>query len=135
EHDREETPVMIHRAIWGTFERFIGILIEHYGGNFPLWLSPVQFRILPVSEKYHIYAREIYQDLQEQGFRVELDLRNEKVNYKIREAQMDKIPYMFIVGQKEQSHRTVSVRSRKEGDLGEKNLHTFLQEIRQEWQF
>ncbi|MHA2611093.1 MAG: threonine--tRNA ligase [bacterium JZ-2024 1] len=135
ENDQEETPVMIHRAIWGTFERFIGILIEHYGGNFPLWLSPIQFRILPISEKYHTYAREIYQDLQEQGFRVELDLRNEKVNYKIREAQMDKIPYMFIVGRKEEHHRTVSVRSRKEGDLGEKNLHAFLQEIRQEWQF
>ncbi|MHA2610695.1 MAG: threonine--tRNA ligase [bacterium JZ-2024 1] len=135
ENDQEETPVMIHRAIWGTFERFIGILIEHYGGNFPLWLSPIQFRILPISEKYHTYAREIYQDLQEQGFRVELDLRNEKVNYKIREAQMDKIPYMFIVGRKEEHHRTVSVRSRKEGDLGEKNLHAFLQEIQQEWQF
>ncbi len=133
EKDEEEMPVMIHRAIWGTFERFIGILIEHYGGNFPLWLAPVQFRILPISEKFFPYARKVYQYLQENGFRAELDLKNEKVNYKIREAQLDKIPYMLIVGRKEEQNQTVSVRSRKDGDLGEKGLEAFLHEIVDEW--
>lgn len=111
-------PIMIHRVIFGSIERFIGILIEHYAGKFPLWLSPVQVKVLPVSDKYMDYAREVKLLLQGQGIRTEIDQRDEKLGYKIREAQMDKIPYMVIVGEKERENGTVSVRWRDapEGD-------------------
>lgn len=105
-------PIMIHRVIFGSIERFIGILIEHYAGKFPLWLSPVQVKVLPVSDKYMDYAREVKLLLQGQGIRTEIDQRDEKLGYKIREAQMDKIPYMVIVGEKERENGTVSVRWR-----------------------
>ena len=119
-------PIMIHRVIFGSIERFIGILIEHYAGRFPLWLSPVQARVLPVSDKYLGYAKEIAKQLQKQGIRTETDQRDEKLGYKIREARMDKVPCMLIVGEKEQHNHTVSVRWRddptQEQETGEMSL-------------
>lgn len=113
-------PVMIHRAPFGSMERFVGILIEHFAGAFPLWLAPEQVRILPVSEKFVDYARKVEQAFQGKGFRVTVDQRPEKIGYKIREAQLEKIPYMLVVGEKEQQAGTVSVRDRVDGDLGAK---------------
>lgn len=105
-------PIMLHRVVFGSLERFIGILIEHYAGKFPLWLSPVQVKILPVSDKYLGYAKEVADQLRKRDIRTELDERDEKLGYKIREARMDRVPYMLIVGEKEQNNRTVSVRQR-----------------------
>lgn len=105
-------PVMIHRVLFGSIERFIGILIEHYAGKFPVWLSPVQVKLLPVSDKYLPYARGVLEKLSDRGIRAELDTRDEKLGYKIREARMDRVPYMIIVGEKEQESGTVSVRLR-----------------------
>lgn len=128
-------PVMIHRVIFGSIERFIGILIEHYAGKFPLWLSPVQVKVLPVSDKYTDYVEEVSKWLQGQGIRTEIDRRDEKLGYKIREAQMDKVPCMIIIGEKEQKNRSVSVRWRdapKEGqDLGEMSLERLLELLAQ----
>ena len=123
-------PVMIHRVIFGSIERFIGILIEHYAGAFPVWLAPVQARILPISEKHMDYARKIKHCLEEAGIRAELDERNEKIGYKIREAQMQKLPYMLIVGDKEAGENTVSVRVRGKGDIGQKSIETFIDEVK-----
>ncbi|MBI3029609.1 MAG: threonine--tRNA ligase [Candidatus Rokubacteria bacterium] len=111
-------PVAIHRAIYGSFERFVGILTEHFAGAFPTWLSPVQARVLPVSEKIAAYGRSVFERLREAGIRVELDDRNEKLNYRIREAQLQKIPYMLIVGARESQDGTVSLRRRTDGDAG-----------------
>lgn len=113
-------PVMIHRAPFGSMERFVGILIEHFAGAFPLWLAPEQVRICPVSEKFLDYGRKIEQAFGQRGFRVHLDARPEKIGFKIREAQLDKVPYMLVIGDKEQSAGTVSVRDRVDGDLGAK---------------
>lgn len=128
-------PVMIHRVIFGSIERFIGILIEHYAGKFPLWLSPVQVKVLPVSDKYTDYVEEVSKWLQGQGIRTEIDRRDEKLGYKIREAQMGKVPCMVIIGEKEQENRTVSVRWRdapKEGqDLGEMSPERLLELLAQ----
>jgi threonyl-tRNA synthetase len=115
-------PVMIHRAPFGSMERFVGILIEHFAGAFPLWLAPEQARILPVSEKYVDYARQAEQTFRSRGFRVTGDYRPEKIGYKIREAQLEKVPYMLVVGEKEQAAGTVAVRDRVDGDLGAKPL-------------
>jgi len=115
-------PVMIHRAPFGSMERFVGILIEHFAGAFPLWLAPEQVPILPVSEKFVDYARKVEQTLRGHGFRVTGDYRPEKIGYKIREAQLEKIPYMLVVGEKEQAAGTVAVRDRVDGDLGAKPL-------------
>lgn len=123
-------PVMIHRVIFGSIERFIGILIEHYAGAFPVWLAPVQARILPISEKHMDYACKVKHRLDEAGIRVELDERNEKIGYKIREAQMQKLPYMLVVGDKEASENTVSVRVREKGDIGQKSIETFIEEVK-----
>ena len=106
-------PIMIHRVVYGSIERFIGILIEHYAGKFPLWLAPVQVKVLPISEKFFGYAGDILQSLKAAGIRCEMDNRDEKIGYKIRSAQMEKVPYMLIVGQKEEESQTVSVRSRE----------------------
>lgn len=125
-------PIMIHRVVFGSIERFIGILIEHYAGKFPLWLAPVQAKILLVSDVYTDYAKEVLEELRSTGIRVELDDRNEKLGYKIREAQMDKVPYMLIVGQKEKDENQVSVRSREEGDLGSLDIHEFIQKVKSE---
>jgi threonyl-tRNA synthetase len=111
-------PVMIHRAPFGSMERFMGILIEHFAGAFPLWLAPEQARIIPVSERFAEYGQRIENELRARGFRVTGDYRPEKIGYKIREAQLEKIPYMLVVGDKEQTAATVAVRDRVDGDLG-----------------
>ena len=118
-------PIMIHRVAFGSIERFIGILIEHYAGKFPTWLAPVQVKVLAVSEKYAEYAQKVTDELKEAGIRVELDLRNEKLGYKIREARMERVPYMLVVGEKEVEENTVAVRKRDEGDLGSMELVAF----------
>lgn len=124
-------PVMIHRTIFGSLERFIGILIEHYAGAFPVWLSPVQVKVIPVSQKFLDYGLKVKRELEDQDIRVELDERNEKVGYKIREAQLQKIPYMLIVGEKEEAEGLVSVRTREEGDVGTRTLQEFVLEIKE----
>ena len=118
-------PIMIHRVAFGSIERFIGILIEHYAGKFPVWLSPVQVKILPVSEKFADYAEKVSDALKEAGVRVETDDRSEKLGYKIRSAQMEKVPYMLIVGEKEVEGECVSVRRRDEGDIGSMSVDEF----------
>jgi len=114
----EKRPIVLHRVILGSLERFIGALIEHYGGDFPLWLAPVQIKIIPIAEDCVGYGEEIKKELLKLGFRVEIDVRDEKMQRKIRDAEMIKIPYMFIVGKKEQEAGTISLRSRKNGNLG-----------------
>ena len=125
-------PIMIHRVVFGSIERFIGILIEHFAGAFPTWLAPVQVRVLPISDKYMDYARSVKEKLDDAGIRAELDLRSEKIGYKIREAQNARVPYMLVVGQKEEESGTVSVRSRFAGDEGAKTLEEFIQAVREE---
>jgi len=125
-------PIMIHRALLGSLERFFGVLIEHYGGAFPLWLSPVQVRVMPITDEQNSYSVEIESELKKEGFRVETDDRNEKINYKIREAEKEKIPYMFIVGKKEVQDKNVSVRKHKKGDLGRFDLDTIIQKLKDE---
>lgn len=125
-------PIMIHRVVYGSIERFIGILIEHYGGKFPLWLSPVQVKVLPIAERFNDYAKEVYRELTEAGLRCELDERAEKIGFKIREAQLDKIPYMVIVGQKEIDDREVSVRKRDTGDVGSMSMPQLVEKLKQE---
>ena len=127
-------PIMIHRVAFGSIERFIGILIEHFAGAFPTWLAPVQVKVLPISDKFIDYAEQVKKQLDDAQIRAELDMRSEKIGYKIREAQMQKIPYMLIVGQKEQEERLVSVRSRFEGDEGQKSLHEFIGSLKEEIQ-
>ncbi|MHB1126471.1 MAG: threonine--tRNA ligase [Bacillota bacterium] len=118
EDGQKHRPVMIHRVVFGSIERFIGILIEHYAGAFPMWLAPVQARIMPITSRLDEYARSVKEKLEAAGLRVECDLRNEKIGYKIREAQLQKIPYMLVVGDKELESETISVRHRGDGDLG-----------------
>ncbi len=125
-------PIMIHRVAFGSIERFIGILIEHFAGAFPTWLAPVQVKVLPISDKYMDYAQKVFDTLDEAGIRVEIDTRAEKIGYKIREAQMNKIPYMLVVGAKEEETGVVSVRSRFAGDEGQKALDEFIQDIQEE---
>lgn len=125
-------PIMIHRVVFGSVERFIGILIEHYAGKFPLWLSPVQVKILAISNKYIEYAKEVEKILEEKGFRCELDDRDEKIGYKIRSARMERIPYILVVGEKENSDNSVSVRKRDEGDLGNISLDAFISMLNEE---
>ena len=125
-------PIMIHRVCFGSIERFIGILIEHFAGAFPTWLSPVQVKVLPISEKYEEYAKSVKAVLDAADIRAEIDLRSEKIGYKIREAQGQKIPYMLVVGQKEQADGTVSVRSRFKGDEGAEDLNVFIANIKAE---
>ncbi|MDO4550078.1 MAG: threonine--tRNA ligase [Planctomycetia bacterium] len=125
-------PVMIHRAPFGSFERFTGILIEHFAGAFPLWLAPEQVRILVVSQKYEEYAKSVEQKLRDTGIRVTGDYRPEKIGAKIREAQLQLIPYMFIIGQREEEQQTVSVRDRISGDLGSMSLETAIQKLQLE---
>ncbi|MBN1755504.1 threonine--tRNA ligase [bacterium] len=125
-------PFMIHRALLGSLERFFGILIEHYGGNFPLWLAPVQAIILPITENQLEYAQDIHRKLLEKGIRAELDGRSEKVNYKIREAETNKIPYMLIIGPREAEDKKVSVRKHTVGDQGSQELREWLQAVEEE---
>ncbi len=119
-------PVMIHRVVLGSIERFIGVITEHFAGAFPLWLSPVQAVVLPISERFADYARKVAAQLDAAGLRCETDLRPEKVGYKIRQAQLQKVPYMLVVGEKEEIDGTVSVRSRSDGDKGAMALAGFI---------
>ena len=125
-------PIMIHRVVFGSIERFIGILIEHFAGAFPTWLAPVQVKVLPISEKHMDYGEKVLKKLQDAGIRAELDTRAEKIGYKIREAQMKKIPYMLVVGAKEEEEEKVAVRSRSLGDEGQKGLEEFISQIQDE---
>ena len=125
-------PVMIHRVAFGSVERFIGILIEHFAGAFPTWLSPVQVKVLPISDKYMDYANTVLAQLNDAGIRAEIDTRAEKIGYKIREARLQKIPYMLVVGAKEEEEKAVSVRSRFKGDEGQKDLQAFIADILEE---
>jgi len=121
----EHRPVMVHRALMGSFERFIGILIEHYAGEFPLWLAPVQAIVLPIADRHFDYARGAADRLRAAGLRVEIDERSESIGKKIREAEVLKVPYMLVVGDKEQEADSVAVRRHKEGDLGVQPLDEF----------
>ena len=125
-------PIMIHRVAFGSIERFIGILIEHFAGAFPTWLAPVQVKVLPISDKYMDYAEKVKAALDAENIRVEVDTRSEKIGYKIREAQKNKIPYMLVVGQKEEENGVVSVRSRFKGDEGQASLESFIENIKKE---
>lgn len=132
EDGQKHRPVMIHRVVFGSIERFIGILTEHFAGAFPTWLAPVQVKVLPITDRQLDYARVVTGKLAEQDIRVELDARNEKVNYKIREAQGQKIPYMLVLGDREAEAGTVSVRHRSKGDLGAVELESFIENLRYE---
>ncbi|MCX7710898.1 MAG: threonine--tRNA ligase [Clostridia bacterium] len=127
-------PVMVHRTIFGSIERFIAILTEHFAGAFPTWLAPVQVKILSIVEKHHPYVLELQKILEDKGIRTEIDIRNEKIGYKIREAQMQKVPYMIVIGDKEMENRAVAVRSRKDGDLGAMPIDEFVKKIEEEIQ-
>lgn len=130
--NQRHTPVMIHRAPFGSLERFVAILIEHTGGNFPLWLAPEQFAILPISEKFNDYAQEVFELLKENDIRGILDDRDEKIGKKIRDAELQKVPFMLIVGEKEQESRSVSVRRKGKGDLGAMSIDAFIQHFKEE---
>jgi threonyl-tRNA synthetase len=132
EHGARHRPIMVHRALLGSLERFFGVLIEHYAGLFPTWLAPVQVILLTVSEKVEAYGRQLFETFQRRGIRVELDLRGEKLGAKIREAELKKIPYMAVIGQKEAEQGTLSVRGKKKGDLGSMNMEQFLDLLKQE---
>ena len=125
-------PAVIHRVIYGSMERLLALLIEHYGGAFPTWLAPVQAIVIPVTERSHDYAGQVYEKLKIEGFRVQIDQRNEKVGYKIREAQVKKIPYMLVIGEKEEESGEVAVRHRERGDLGPQNLANYSQGLQKE---
>ena len=125
-------PVMIHRVVFGSIERFIGILIEHYAGAFPAWIAPVQVQVMNITDSQADYVEEIAKVLKENNIRVECDIRNEKIGYKIREAQMQKVPYMIILGDKEMKAKNISVRSRKEGDIGTMALEDFIVKLKEE---
>ena len=125
-------PVMIHRVVFGSIERFIGVITEHFAGAFPTWLSPVQVKVMPITDRTADYAKAVADKLSALGVRVETDLRNEKIGYKIREAQMQKLPYMLVVGDKEAEASTVSVRTRGGVDLGAMPLDDFAAKITEE---
>jgi threonyl-tRNA synthetase len=132
EDGQKHRPVMIHRVAFGSIERFIGILTEHYAGAFPLWLSPIQVRVLPITDKHAAYAEELKEKLLAKGIRGEADLRNEKIGYKIREAQNQRIPYMFVIGDKEIADHTVAVRKRGAGDIGARPADEMIDLIKEE---
>lgn len=132
EDNAQHRPVMIHRTVLGSMERFVAGLIEHYNGAFPAWLAPVQVRIIPIADRHFDYAKRVEKAFRDQSLRVETDARSEKVGYKIREAQMEKIPYMIVVGDKEVEEEKISVRSRSEGDLGVMGLPEFSARIARE---
>ena len=128
----KKVPILVHRALFGSFERFIGIITEHFAGAFPVWLSPVQVKVLPISDNQKEYAKSVVEKLENDGLRVELDDRQEKIGYKIREAQLQKVPYMLILGDKEKEANAVGVRARKEGDIGQMKYEEFLNKIQEE---
>ena len=128
----EHTPVLIHRAIFGSFERFIALLIEQYAGAFPVWLAPVQVRVLSIADRHADYARTVQERLAAAGLRVELDDRREKIGLKIREAQLQKIPQMLVIGDREVENGTVAVRSRTKGDMGARPLDEAVRALEEE---
>lgn len=130
ENGSKKRPIMIHRVCFGSIERFIGILIEHFAGKFPVWLSTVQVKVIPVSEKSMDYANGVYEKLRAAGIRTELDHKDEKVGYKIRQAQLEKVPYMLVLGEKEAAEGTITVRSRDKGDLGAAQLDAFIADVK-----
>ena len=132
ENGEKKRPVMLHRALFGSIERFLGILIEQFIGKFPLWLAPVQVKILSISEKFNDYAKSVYDELKANGYRAVLDDRNEKIGKKIREAQVEKVEYMLIIGEEEASTKTVTIRHRDLGDQGKVSLEDFMARIRKE---
>jgi len=125
-------PIVIHRVVFGSIERFIGILIEHFAGKFPTWLSPVQVKVLPISDKYSDYSEKVKKELSAVGIRAEIDFRSEKIGYKIREARNERIPYIVVVGEKEEAENKISMRSRKNGDEGILELEELIQRIHEE---
>lgn len=125
-------PVMVHRALFGSIERFIGVITEHFAGAFPTWLAPVQVKVLAMTDRNQAAAENVARELETYNVRVERDFRNEKIGFKIREAQMQKIPYMLIVGDKEEEGGVVAVRSRRKGDVGAMPLAEFARQINQE---
>ncbi|HPC31240.1 MAG TPA: threonine--tRNA ligase [Candidatus Paceibacterota bacterium] len=129
---RKEQPIMIHRALLGSLERFIGILIEHYKGEFPLWLAPVQVMVLPILEENQQFGKKVLENLKEKGFRTEIDLRNETLSKRIREAELLKIPYLAIIGKKEEKAKKIAIRQRKIGDLGQMPIEKFEEKMRKE---
>lgn len=131
EDGSKKRPIMIHRVCFGSIERFIGILIEHYAGKFPVWLAPVQVKVIPVSEKSMDYAKGVYEKLRAAGIRTELDHKDEKVGYKIRQAQLEKVPFMLVLGEKEAAEGAITVRSRDKGDLGAANLDEFIAKVQE----
>jgi threonyl-tRNA synthetase len=126
----KQRPVMIHRAPFGSIERFVAVLIEHCAGNFPIWLSPDQFAILPISEKYQAYADQVFQRLLQEDIRGFVDNRDEKIGRKIRDAEVSKVPYMIIVGEKEQENQIISVRKHGQGDMGNLTVEAFIQNFK-----
>ena len=125
-------PIVIHRVIFGSIERFIGILIEHFAGKFPTWLAPVQVKVLPISDKFNDYSEQIKNELEKNGIRVEMDYRNEKIGYKIREARNERVPYIIVIGEKEENEKKISLRSRKNGDEGSLELKELIDRINDE---
>jgi len=129
---QKKHPIVIHRTSIGCYERTLAMLIEKYAGAFPTWLAPVQAKILPISEKYHDYAREVMAELQRNGMRVDIDERAEKIGYKIREARLERVPYLLVVGQQEEEEKKISVRSRVNGDEGSQDVAEFISRINDE---
>jgi threonyl-tRNA synthetase len=125
EDNKPHRPVMIHRALFGSMERFFGVLIEHYGGVFPMWLAPVQVAVLPITDRINEYAEEVGRELRDAGLRVEMNLRSEKIGAKIRDAQLQKVPFMLVLGDREMEQRMVAVRERGQGDIGVMSIRDF----------
>ena len=132
QNNTSEVPLIIHRAPLGTHERFIGFLLEHYAGKFPTWIAPLQVKVLPISDKFLPYAQEVVKKLKKANIRVEVDDRSEKIGKKIRDTELLKVPYMLIIGEKEQQEQQVSVRRQGKGDLGSKSIDDFVTEITSE---
>jgi threonyl-tRNA synthetase len=132
ENGQKNQPIMLHRALMGSLERFFGCLVEHYAGAFPLWLAPVQVILLPITDQNQGYTDEVFKKLINSGFRVEKDLRNEKIGFKIREAQLQKIPYMIVLGEKEQKNNSLAVRKRRSKETIELDIDSFIDKLRLE---
>jgi threonyl-tRNA synthetase len=132
EDNSKKRPIMIHRALFGSIERFFGVLIEHYAGAFPLWLAPVQVVVLPITDRINEYAETVAKELRDAGFRVEANLKSDKIGAKIRDAQLQKVPYMLVLGDKELEEQKVAVRERKQGDIGAMSLAEFREMITQQ---
>jgi threonyl-tRNA synthetase len=132
QHGNKKTPVMVHRAILGSMERFIGVLIEHYAGNFPLWLSPAQVKILPITDAHKGYAKQIFEKLKENNIRVELDDDNETLGKKIRQGKIEKVPYMLVIGDKEIEEGKVTIESRDKGNEGAVSIDKLIEKLKNE---